>query len=149
MRDIVYSPDGSLVASGGGDGIVIVWDAATGEVKWNLAGHTSGIQSVNFSVDGKLLASGSEDNTAKIWDVATGQEILSLPGSKGGVNGAVFNPMEGKSILAVSSPDGVVRIFLLQIDELLALAQSRVTRPLTAGECQKYLHVDQCPSTGK
>lgn len=149
VRDIVYSSDGSMIASGGGDGVVIVWDAATGEVKWNLAGHTSGIQSVNFSADGKLLASGSEDNTAKIWDVATGQEILSLQGSKGGVNGAVFSPMEGKSLLAVSSPNGVVRIFLLQIDELLALAQSRVTRPLTAGECQKYLHVDQCPSSGK
>ncbi len=145
IRDIAYSPDGSLIASGGGDGIAIVWDAATGEIKWDLAGHTSGIQSVNFSPDGKLLASGSEDNTAKIWDVATGQEILTLPGSKGGVSGAVFSPTDVESLLAVSSTDGVVRIFLLQIDELLALAQSRVTRLLTTGECQKYLHVDQCP----
>jgi hypothetical protein len=39
-----------------------------------------------------------------------------------------------------------VRLFLLRMDELLTLAQSRVTRSLTAAECQKYLHVDECPA---
>jgi hypothetical protein len=33
-----------------------------------------------------------------------------------------------------------------EIDDLLTLAQSRVTRPFTAAECKKYLHVEQCPS---
>jgi hypothetical protein len=38
-----------------------------------------------------------------------------------------------------------VRIYVLDTDDLVALARSRVTRPLTAEECQKYLHVDECP----
>jgi WD40 repeat protein len=145
IRDIAYSPDGSIIASGGGDGIVILWDAAAGSKLLTLIGHSSGIQSVAFSPDGKLLATGSEDNVAKIWDVATGSEILTLPGSEGGVTGVSFSPLDNGAHLAVASADGIVRVFILQINELLALAQSRVTRPLTIEECRKYLHVDQCP----
>ena len=29
----------------------------------------------------------------------------------------------------------------------MTLAESRVTRSLTDEECQKYLHMEQCPST--
>jgi WD40 repeat protein len=47
--------------------------------------------------------------------------------------------------LATSSADGTVRVYLLNIEELIALARSRVTRALMTEECQKYLHVEQCP----
>ena len=110
-----------------------------------LSGHNSAIQSLAFSSDGNWLATGSEDNTAKIWDLQTGAEILSLPGSLGGVKGVAFSPTDGNKNLAVASTDGIVRIFLLQVDDLLTLAQSRVTRSLTAQECKKYLHVSTCP----
>jgi len=146
IRDIAFSPDGAFIAAGGGDGSVILWDAATGTQKLALAGHSTGIQSVAFSPDGKWIATGSEDNTAKIWDVGTGQEILTLPGSSGGVYGVAFNPADPDAHLVVASNDGITRIFLLRIDELLALAETRVTRSLILAECQKYLHVEQCPS---
>ena len=56
---------------------------------------------------------------------------------------AVFSP-DGTR-LATAGRDGTVRIFLLKIEELIALANSRVTRSLTTAECQQYLHVDACP----
>ena len=40
--------------------------------------------------------------------------------------------------------DGV-RVYALQMEDLVALAKSRLTRSLTTEECQKYLHVEQCP----
>ena len=92
IPDIAYSPDGSKLATGSGDGTVIIWDTSTGAKVLTLTGHSSQIQAVSFSPDGQLLATGSEDNTAKIWDVATGQEVLSLPGSAGGVAGVAFGP---------------------------------------------------------
>jgi hypothetical protein len=39
-----------------------------------------------------------------------------------------------------------VRIYALPIDEIIAIAKSRVTRALTTDECQKFLHTDQCPA---
>jgi hypothetical protein len=36
-------------------------------------------------------------------------------------------------------------MFLLDPVDLVALAKTRVTRALTIEECQKYLHVEQCP----
>ena len=34
----------------------------------------------------------------------------------------------------------------MDIDLLMALTRSRVTRNLTPEECQKYLHRDDCPT---
>jgi WD40 repeat protein len=145
LPDIAYSPDGTKVATASQDGAAIVWDANTGSNLLTLTGHGSEIQSVAFSPDGKYIATGSGDNTAKLWDAESGKEILTLPGSLGGVSGVAFSPLDGAQ-LAVASVDGVVRIYLLQVNDLLSLAQSRVTRSLTTTECQKFLHVEQCPS---
>jgi WD40 repeat protein/transcriptional regulator with XRE-family HTH domain len=144
--DIAYSPDGKKIATASGDATAKIWEAATGKELLTLTGHSAALRPVAFSPDGKFLATGSGDNTAKIWDVEIGQELLTLPGSEGGVYGVAFSPLDGGSHLAVASHDGVTRIFLLQIDELLALAQTRVTRSFTTAECKKYLHVGQCPS---
>jgi WD40 repeat protein len=48
--------------------------------------------------------------------------------------------------LATAGRDGTVRLFVLDIEELVALGQSRVTRSLTEEECQRYLHMETCPS---
>jgi WD40 repeat protein len=147
IREVAYSPDGKLIVTGSGDGIVLLWDAATGSKMRTLIGHSSGIQALAFTPDGKWLATGSEDNTAKLWDVETGEEILTLPGSSAAVTGVAFSPSDNGTHLAIASADGVVRIFLINSEELLALAQSRVTRSLTAAECKEYLHVEPCPSS--
>jgi WD40 repeat protein len=144
--DIAYSPDGQRIATASSDATAKIWDATTGAELLTLTGHGAELRPIDFSPDGKFLATGSGDNTAKIWDVATGQEILTLPGSEGAVYGVAFSPSDAGAHLAVASNDGVVRVFLLRIDELLALAESRVTRSLTNAECKKYLHVEQCSS---
>jgi WD40 repeat protein len=144
--DISYSPDGKKIATVSNDATAKIWDAGNGKELLTLTGHSSELRPIAFSPDGKFLATGSGDNTAKIWDVETGQELLTLPGSEGGVYGVAFSPTDNGSHLAIASNDGVVRILTLQTDELLEIAESRVTRPLTTAECQKYLHVEQCPS---
>lgn len=145
IPDITFSPDGSKIATGSSDGTAFLWDTGDGSLVSILTGHSAGIISVAFNRDGTWLATGSEDNSARIWEVATGREMLSLPGNAGGVISVAFDPNPETDQLAVASADGIVRVFLLQIDELLTLAQNRVTRPLATEECKKYLHVEQCP----
>jgi len=49
--------------------------------------------------------------------------------------------------MATASVDGTTRVIYLNIDDLIALAKSRVARSLTTSECQQYLHMDACPSS--
>ncbi|MBK8784735.1 MAG: hypothetical protein IPO22_23735 [Anaerolineales bacterium] len=66
-----------------------------------------------------------------------------MPFESGGGGSVAFSP-DGKH-LAVGGRTGI-SIFYLQIEDVIALAQSRVTRTLTTEECQQYLHVDACPA---
>jgi len=72
---------------------------------------------------------------------------LSILG--GGLNLSLAFSPDGKILLASVAYTGTTdldtRIFLLDPDDLVALAKTRVTRTLTTEECLKYLHVEQCP----
>jgi WD40 repeat protein len=91
---------------------------------------------------GARLATASADDTARIWDAASGQLLLTLY-SPVEVGGVAFSP-DG-SRLATSNNDQTLRLYLLRVPDLVALARSRVTRALTTAECRRYLHVEQCP----
>lgn len=88
---LAYSPDGTLIASGGKDCLVHLWDAASGGEARVLRGHSENVRCLAFSPDGKMLASGSTDGTVRLWDVAAGAELQVLRGHVGGVHCLAFN----------------------------------------------------------
>jgi WD40 repeat protein/class 3 adenylate cyclase len=140
---IAYSPDGKYVALGGHTGAIGIWNATTGKKILTLRGHTTEVAAITFSPDGKLIATASIDGTAKVWDATTGLNLLTLPVDSRGAGGVSFSP-DGKR-LAVGGASGIY-VFVLPMDELVALAKSRLTRSLTTEECQQYLHVPTCPN---
>ncbi len=142
IGQVVFSPDGTRVVTASGDGTAKIWDAKTGNELFSLSSHSAAVSDVAYSKDGRFLATASFDKTAKIWDALTGRELLTLY-APNALTGVAFDPDGTK--LAVASRDGTYRIYLLRIQDLIALAKSRVTRQLTLEECQQYLHMDVCP----
>ncbi len=136
--DAAFSRDGALLATAGKDGTARVWDAATGEELHVLAGHTSTIFHLAFSPDDTLIATAGFDGQARVWDVETGRELLVLTGHTGAVNHVAFTP-DGTRLLT-SSDDGTVRIYALPIEEVVTLAEERLTRTWTEQECRQFLH---------
>jgi WD40 repeat protein/DNA-binding SARP family transcriptional activator len=143
VNRVAFSPEGTRLATASHDSTAKVWDVASGRELFTLAGHTGVVWDVAYSPDGERLATCSFDNTTKLWDAATGRELLSLTGHQIAPSSVAFSP-DGNH-LAASGGDGTVRIYVLPIEELIALAQDRVTRSLTDEECFQYLHVDTCP----
>lgn len=93
-----YSPDGTLFARPDPDlkheGTVHVFDAATGERRHTLVGHTDVVQIVTFAPDGTWLVTGTStyDETIRLWDAATGEIRHVLHGTPAGVEQLAIAP---------------------------------------------------------
>jgi WD40 repeat protein len=137
-----FSPDGKWLAIGDCSGTVVVRDIASGKEKLRF-NTLACIKGVAFSPDGKLLAVSSRGRALKILDFETGQELLTLPGGFD----VDFAPDGTRVISATLDEQGrqIVRMYLLKLEDIVALAKTRVTRTLTTEECQEYLHAEQCP----
>jgi WD40 repeat protein len=142
---ITFSPDGSRVATASRDGTTKVWDGRTGRLVRTIRGTGSGsLWGAVFSPDGKLLATAGDDTTARLWDASTGKELLTLTGATRAVQAVAFSP-DGTR-LAAASADGNVRVYVLPLDELMAVARSRLTRSWTPIECKEFLNANRCPA---
>jgi geranylgeranyl transferase type-2 subunit beta len=95
---LAFSPDESLIASGGIDSRLILSTIATKERRI-LAGHKSWINSLAFSADGERVVTGSSDGTVKIWNVESGECEKTLDASKAEVRSVAVSP-DGKWIAA-------------------------------------------------
>jgi mono/diheme cytochrome c family protein len=73
MLCVSLSPDGRLLAAGGADGAVRVYDVASGSRKLVIEQHADWVTAVAFGPDGKRVASASRDKSARVFDAATGE----------------------------------------------------------------------------
>jgi eukaryotic-like serine/threonine-protein kinase len=79
---IAFSPDGTILASGGEDSRIQLWSVREAKLFATLTGHTNQVFEVSFSPDGKILASGSFDGTVKLWNVPPrGSKSVAAPSS--------------------------------------------------------------------
>ena len=107
LSSLAWSPDGSRVALGEGEGLVTIWDTATAKrllVLPDRAGEME-VSSVAWSPDGRRLASGSwETERLTIWDTATAKRLLVLPGRAGpmGVSTVAWSP-DGRRLASVGN----------------------------------------------
>ncbi|MCX5787654.1 MAG: hypothetical protein NTX64_03965 [Elusimicrobia bacterium] len=101
------SKDGVL-ASGGMDGSVRLWDVAAGKELARLEGHGGPVVKVTFSPDGRLLACASPRRPVRVWDVGSRTSAVLSPKADP-ITALAFSP-DGDS-LAYGERDGRVRAY--------------------------------------
>jgi hypothetical protein len=101
-----WSPDGSALAAGGGEGEVRFF-TAEGRLLAELPGHDRYVHSVRWTRDGRRLATASVDDTVIVWDAVAHERAITLPASFS--LGAAWMP-DG-SLLAASSGDRLVTVW--------------------------------------
>jgi Caspase domain/WD domain, G-beta repeat/Bacterial Ig domain/Bacterial SH3 domain len=106
---LAFSPDGGVLASGGSDQTIRLWEPRTGRQLRILRGHSGPVLGLAFSVDGRLLASASADASVRIWEPAQGKEIRALTGGFGACRAVVFSP-NGQLVASVGN-DATLRLW--------------------------------------
>ncbi len=115
--NVTFSPDGKLLATGGADRLIRLWDVAGGQVRRQFPGHDSDVTALAISRDGKILASGSKDETVRLWDVVQGKPRFVLAGHDGEVSAVALSP-DGK-LLASGGADRVLALWEVASGKLL------------------------------
>lgn len=112
---LAFSPNSELVATGGSDGQIRIWDVQTGKLTRRID-HGQRVTSVAFSPDGLQIASGHWPDSPEIqpvsvnvWDVDTGELLRTLPGHSESVFGLAYSP-DGRT-LASGGANGIVKLW--------------------------------------
>ncbi|MFN6567299.1 WD40 repeat domain-containing protein [Dendronalium sp. ChiSLP03b] len=114
---LALSPDGKLLATGGQDGQIYLWQMADGKNLLTFKGHENWVWTVAFSPDGQTLASGGHDRLVKLWNTQTGDFLKTLDRHTGVVYSVCFSP-DGQT-LASCSLDTSIRLWDIRLGNCL------------------------------
>ena len=121
-----YLPGGQLLAVGGRDGFLGLFDPRSGELVRRLRGHSWVLRAPSFSADGRLMATISADSV-QLWSLRSGRPVgppREYPSSPLGIGDAALSP-DGRTLAIASGTN----VYIVDAAKL----QLRLTLPKRQG----------------
>ena len=110
---ILFSPDGTAVATALESEDVHFWDTSTGALRSRIPFQMLKVQTAAFSPDGRRFSTGNQGGIARLWDVASGVSLTPALQHKASVCTVAFFP-DGLHLFT-GSLDGTLRIWDLPV----------------------------------
>jgi WD40 repeat protein len=132
------SEDGTIVASGGGDGMLRVWATADRRLLWSRSADSNTVNAVAVSVRQGLAVAGGVAGTIGVYELATGEPLARLRGHTGQIMDLAI--VEDGSTLVSAGGEGAVRVW-----DLAAPRSS----PAAVGHADKVTALALSPDAGR
>ena len=127
---ITFSPDGTLLASAGGDSNIRLWNIATQEQIHAFTAHNSAVRSIDFGPDGTFLASASYDGTVRVWNLEKKRQVAALDIKKlteHNPTQVIFSP--NGSLVAIAVYNGQLILWDFQTQKILRQIDHQLSFP--------------------
>ncbi|EFN53087.1 hypothetical protein CHLNCDRAFT_26186, partial [Chlorella variabilis] len=105
---LAFSRTGVLLASGGADKTVKLWEPCSATNTATLRGVFEGVNAVAFTSDSKLVLAAENNKAVRVWDVTTGRLRMSLTGHNGKVTGLSCSPADAH-VVATCAADRTIK----------------------------------------
>lgn len=115
VNAVAFSRDDRLLASGGGDRAVIIWDVAA-QTEAQSFDHGEWVNDVAFAPSGQLVASAARDGSLKVWNIEAGKLLGSVQAHPQNATCLTFSP-DG-SWLVSGGAEGAIRVFNLKTTKI-------------------------------
>ncbi len=103
--------------------------------------HDGEINAIDIDAVSGIFATGGRDGVIRVWDLETGDHLYKLADLGAEIESLSFG--FAGSMLAATTAD-VIKVYTLDLEDLIEVARSRLLRDLTDEECLQYLRVDSC-----
>lgn len=131
-----WSPDGRYIATGGYDGLLVLWDAEARRLLWEAPTRHEHVYAIAFSPDGKRIATGGKkDGTIRLWERATGRELGTLTGHEQQITALAF---ADNGALISTGADLTLRLWDIE-------TRAAVRPPIQTGLAHRVSHLARHP----
>ncbi len=120
VRDVEYSPDGTLLLTAGDDGELRIVDAETGDLSLRFVDTGSAVNSAAWSPDGSVIAAARADGAVTLRNSVTGAVLRTLSGLTLAARSVAFSS-DGAQVVAGGNDDVAIIWDVLSGGQLLTL----------------------------